>query len=61
MSTVSSVVNEIVGTYRTFGEHGPLYEVQRKVNERTVHIVVVQSGEELDYEVNDAIADPEAK
>ena len=61
MSTESSVVNELVGTYRTFGEHGPLYEVQRQVDEHTVHIIVIQSGEELDYEVMEAIADPEAK
>lgn len=61
MSAESSVVNELVGTYRTFGERGPLYEVQGKVDEETVHIKVIPSGEELDYAVKDAIADPEAK
>ena len=61
MSPESSVVNELVGTYRTFGAEGPLYEVQREVDENTLHILVVQSGEELDYPVKDAMADPEAK
>jgi hypothetical protein len=61
MNEESSVVSEIVGTYRTFGEQGPLYEVQRQVDEQTVHILVIPSGEELDYDIKQAQADPEAK
>jgi hypothetical protein len=57
----SSVVSELVGTYRTFGVEGPLYEVQREVDQDTFHILVIHSGEELDYAVKDAVADPEAK
>ena len=61
MNTDSSIINELVGTYRTFGPDGPLYEVQKKVDEKTVHILVVESGEELDYDVAEALNDPEAE
>ena len=61
MNHESSIVNELVGTYRTFGSEGPVYQVEAKVDESKVHIVVVESGEELDYAVDRALADPEAK
>lgn len=60
MHTDSTVINELVGTYRTFGEVGPLYHVESKADDSKVHIVVVESGEELDYSVDHALADPEA-
>ena len=52
---------ELVGTYRKFGEYGPVYRVVGPVNGPKVHVVVVQTGEELDYPVEQALADPEAK
>ena len=61
MSEESSVVQELVGTYRTFGAEGPVYHVEGKVDDAKVHIVVVESGEELDYAVERAANDPEAK
>ncbi len=54
-------VDDLVGTYRTFGRVGPAYEVIAKVNGEKVHIRVLESGEELDYPVRDALEDPEAE
>jgi hypothetical protein len=50
----------LVGTYRTFGAEGPLYKITAKVGETKVRIVVVESGEELDYLIERALRDPEA-
>jgi len=61
LENTATIADQLVGSYRTFGAHGPLYEVQRKVDDEHVHIVVVESGEELDYEVSEALADPEAE
>lgn len=52
---------ELIGTYRNFGTEGPVYQVLNQVNEAKVHVVVVQTGEELDYPANQALSDPEAK
>ena len=40
---------------------GPVYKVLSKVGEAKVRIVVVESGEELDYLVERALLDPEAE
>lgn len=53
--------DELVGTFRTFGAYGPVYQVVRKVNGQKVHVMVVQTGEELDYQVEQALTDPEAR
>lgn len=61
MKTLALTADDLVHTFRTFGEYGPLYEVVSKVNESEVHIRVVESGEELDYSVEHALNDPEAE
>jgi hypothetical protein len=52
---------ELMGTFRSFGEYGPTYQVVRPVNGNKVHVVVVQTGEELDYPVEQALNDPETE
>ena len=61
MKTVACSAEDLTGTYRTFGADGPLYKVIGKVDETKVRIVVVESGEELDYFVERALRDPEAE
>ena len=61
MKTLARTADDLVHSFRTFGEYGPLYEVVSKVNESEVHIRVVESGEELDYSVEKALEDPEAE
>ncbi len=61
MNTLARTADDLVGTYRTFGEYGPLYEVVSKVDETEVHILVVESGEELDYSIEEALLDPVAE
>ena len=52
---------DLVGSFRTFGEYGPTYQVVSTVNGQKVHVVVVQTGEELDYPAAQALDDPESK
>lgn len=52
-----------IGSIRTFGEYGPMYEVVgvapcSQAGEQMVSIVVIESGEELDYELEAVLADP---
>ncbi len=49
---------DLVGSYRSFGEFGPVYQVTGRVNGQKVHVVLVQTGEELDYPIEQAIQDP---
>jgi hypothetical protein len=59
--TLPRTADDLVGTYRSFGTEGPVYQVTGKVNGKQVHVVVVQTGEELDYPADQALADPEAQ
>lgn len=59
LSTEPKTAADLVGTFRTFGEYGPAYQVVRAVNGQKVHVVVVQTGEELDYPTAEALNDPE--
>jgi hypothetical protein len=60
MKTLARTADDLVGTYRTLGEFGPLYKVVRKISETKVHILVIGTDEELDYLVERALTDPEA-
>jgi hypothetical protein len=53
----------LIGTFRRFGEVGPVYQVTghagpRLTGEQMLHIQVTESGEELDYKLNDFLDDP---
>ena len=61
MKTLARTTDDLSGTYRTFGEEGPVYEVLRKVDEMTVHIVIIETGEALNYPAAEALNDPEAE
>lgn len=52
---------ELIGSLRTFGPAGPVYRVEHRVGEDDVHIVVLESGEELDYPIAQLLDDPEAE
>ena len=52
---------DLVGTFRTFGDYGPAYQVVSTVNGQKVHVVVVQTGEEPDYPAEQALSDPESR
>ena len=61
MKTVALSADDLLGTYRRFGADGPLYQVVAKAGETKVRVVVVESGEELDYLIERALRDPEAE
>ncbi|WP_395748079.1 DUF5397 family protein [Prosthecobacter sp.] len=52
---------DLVGSYRSFGEFGPVYQITSRVNGQKVHVVVVETGEELDYPIDQALQDPAAQ
>ena len=64
--TVTIPLDDVVGSLRTFGPHGPAYEVlsvsgpSAGANVKLV-IRVVTSGETLDYPLSDAMSDPLAR
>jgi len=51
-----------IGAFKSFGEHGPMYEVlgpaPRGPKGEMVAIRVFHSGEELDYPLADVLDDP---
>jgi len=56
--------DEVVGSIRTFGKYGPMYEVTgfapaSPEGEPMVSILVIESGETLDYELEAVLVDPE--
>ncbi len=63
MQTLTSpqAAADLVGSFRSFGDYGPVYQVVSNVNGKIVHVRVVQTGEGLDYPVDQALEDPEAK
>jgi len=61
---IHDTAQDIVGSIRTFGEYGPMYEVTglaapNSDGEPMVSILVIESGETLDYELEAVLADPE--
>ena len=61
MKMLAPTADRLIGTFRTFGAGGPVYRVTGKAGETKVRIVVVESGEELDYLLERALKDPEAE
>ena len=57
---ISSSV-DLVGSYRRFGREGPVYQVVKMVDSGMLSIVVVQTGETLNYPSAKALKDPEAE
>lgn len=51
---------DLVGTFRSFGEIGPVYEVVGLAELGKVKICLVQSGETVDYPVREVRLDPVA-
>lgn len=61
MQLLPSTADDLIKTYRTFGAEGPAYQVVSKRDGNTVRVRVLESGEELDYPVQQALADREAE
>ncbi|MEQ1672611.1 MAG: DUF5397 family protein [Hyphomicrobium sp.] len=59
-------IDAIIGTFRTFGQLGPVYEIIGVCEPATgttvnLQIRVVESGEQLDYPLSHALDDPLAR
>lgn len=58
-------LDALMGSFRTFGRLGPVYEILRAAEPASgskvmLRVRVVESGEELDYPLSDALDDPVA-
>jgi hypothetical protein len=63
---VTLPLDAVVGSIRSFGRIGPLYEVLRVCEPSTgsnvmLRVRVVESGEELEYSLSAALDDPLAR
>lgn len=59
-------VNQIIGQIRTFGFDGPAYQVletssQQFDGKQSLRIRVLNTGEETEYPLEQALNDPEAR
>ncbi|MBF0607654.1 MAG: DUF5397 family protein [Candidatus Magnetobacterium sp. LHC-1] len=60
---METMENELVGTWRRFGEIGPVYEIIGAGEilpdgKRLMRIKVLESGEEVDYSLANILEDP---
>ena len=60
---IHNQAEDAIGSIRTFGEYGPMYEVtgpapDSPTGKPMVSILVIESGETLDYELEAVLADP---
>ena len=49
---------ELIGTYRRFGHEGIVYQVLEALDDETLKIRVLETEEETDYPIEDAVQDP---
>lgn len=52
--------SDLVGTFHTFGEYGPAYEVVSLEDEVSVLVRVLDSDETLSYPIANVRSDPDA-
>lgn len=62
---VSIALDDILGSFRTFGPAEPAYEIVRVIgpsegNDVQVEVRVLESGEVFAYPLRDAVSDPRA-
>jgi hypothetical protein len=48
----------LIGSVRRFGEKGVLYEIVRPIDDATMTIRVLDTGEETSYPIADILRDP---
>ena len=52
------LTEEIIGSYRRFGNEGVVYQILDAVDEDTLKIRVLETEEETEYPLENAIKDP---
>jgi hypothetical protein len=50
--------NDIIGSYKRFGDDGVVYEVLDFIDDNNIKILVLETGEETSYPLQDAKNDP---
>jgi hypothetical protein len=60
-SFVPADTRQFIGEVRRFGPFGPAYEVVDTAPEREMTIIVIETGEKLQYPLADLLADPMAE
>ena len=56
---VTRDAERIVGSYHRIGHFGPAYEVLRLLNDKEALIVLLETGEEVEYPIEDILTDPD--
>jgi len=51
---------ELVGSFHKIGDLGPVYEVLEIVDDSSAIIIILESGEKLEYPLASILKDPEA-
>ena len=49
----------LVGSFHRIGHYGPPYEVLRLIDEKEALIVLLETGEEVEYPIADILTDPD--
>jgi len=60
-TAIAIAVGELAGTIHSVGADGPVYQVVRSIDGETLRILVVETGETLDYPMAQALEDPLAR
>jgi hypothetical protein len=60
---IHDALDDLIGTVKTFGDYGPMYQVTGAApasadGKPKVQIIVIESGETLDYDLAAVLADP---
>jgi hypothetical protein len=57
----SSELTKLIGTYRTIGEYGPIYQVLSILDSKRAKVVLLETDEEVTYGIEDILQDPAPK
>lgn len=50
--------HRLIGTYHRIGHYGPAYEVVAIKSDKLAKIALLETGEEVDYSIEDILGDP---
>lgn len=58
MIVQEQIPQDFIGSYRRFGQDGVVYQVLSALDEDTIKILVLETGEETPYSLKSAQQDP---
>jgi hypothetical protein len=58
-ASITVKAEKLIGTYHKVGAYGPVYQVASIVSSTRAKIVLVETGEEVIYAIEDILQDPQ--